>query len=367
MHVLVGVVGAALVLLVLAEFFVAFLLPRRVKRDPRIARQIYTVAWPVWRWVADRLPRRARDTMLGLFGPLGLIVMLGLWAFGVVVGYACLHWAGGSKLGPGGVEVTFGNDLYYSAGTFFSGTTNLAAHTTYAHVLNILEAATGFAILFIAIGYLPALFQAFSRREVAVSQLDPRAGSPPTAGALLLHSAGRGGWDDLDGYLEEWENWAAEVMETHLSYPVLGYFRSQHLNQNWLGALTTVLDTSAFTMVAGSEKASRTAQLTFAIGRHAIADLAFAFHTRTAPPSGDRLSEDALRELCEMLDEAGLELHGDGEMHAKLEELRDTYEPYARALSQRLALPLSEWLPPEELESNWQRASAQRRGRSLLP
>jgi hypothetical protein len=265
------------------------------------------------------------------------------------------------------VKVTFGNDLYYSAGTFFSGTTNLAAHTTYAHILNILEAATGFAILFIAIGYLPALFQAFSRREVAVSQLDPRAGSPPTAGALLLHSAGRGGWDDLDGYLEEWENWAAEVMETHLSYPVLGYFRSQHLNQNWLGALTTVLDTSAFTMVAGSEKASRTAQLTFAIGRHAIADLAFAFHTRTAPASGDRLSEEALRELCDMLDEAGLELHGDGEMHAKLEELRDSYEPYARALSQRLALPLSEWLPPEELESNWQRASAQRRGRSLLP
>lgn len=367
MRVVVGIAGALLILLVLAEFFVAFLLPRRVKRDPRIARQIYTVAWPVWKWIANRLPAGARDTMLGFFGPLGLLAMLALWTFGVVVGYACLHWAGGSKLGPGGSAVGFGNDLYYSAGAFFSGTTNLAAHTPYAHILNIFEAATGFAVLFIAIGYLPALFQAFSRREVAVSQLDPRAGSPPTAGTLLIHSAGRGGWGDLDGYLEEWENWAAELMETHLSYPVLGYFRSQHLNQNWLAALVTILDTSAFTMLAGPADASRTAQLTFAIGRHAIADLAFAFHTRTAPPAGDRLSPEALRDLCERVEEAGLQLNGDGDVHEQLEELRETYEPYARALSRRLALPLPEWLPPEELETNWQRASAQRRGRSLLP
>jgi hypothetical protein len=366
-HVVVGIVGAVLVLLVLAEFFVAFLLPRRVKRDPRIARQIYTVAWPAWRSVANKLPPGARDTMLGLFGPLGLLAMLALWTFGVVVGYACLHWAGGSKLGPGGSSVTFGNDLYYSAGAFFSGTTDLAAHTTYSHILNIFEAVTGFAVLFIAIGYLPALFQAFSRREVAVSQLDPRAGSPPTAGALLIHSAGRGGWEDLDGYLEEWENWSAELMETHLSYPVLGYYRSQHLDQNWLAALTTILDACSFTMVAGPAEASRTAQLTFAIGRHAIADLAFAFHTRTAPAEGDRLSSDAFQELCQRVEESGLPLDVDDGTYLQLTELRESYEPYARALSRGLALPLPDWLPPEELETNWQRASAQRRGRSLLP
>jgi len=365
-HPLVGVAGALLIVLVLAEFFVSFLLPRRVKRDPRLARQVYAVAWPAWKWLAGHLPARARDTMLGLFGPLGMLAMLALWIFGVVVGYACLHWAGGSKLGTGGSAVGFGKDLYYSSGAFFSGTTELSAHTAYSDVLNILEAATGFAIFFIAIGYLPALFQAFSRREVAVSQLDPRAGSPPTAGALLIHSAGRGGWEDLDGYLEEWENWAAELMETHLSYPVLGYYRSQHLDQNWLAALVTVLDTCAFTMVAGPPDAGRTAQLTFAIGRHAIADLAFAFRTRTAPAEGDRLSAEALEELCSRVEDAGLELTENPDMGPQLKELRDSYEPYARALSRGLALPLPDWLPPEELETNWQRASAQRRGRSLL-
>jgi hypothetical protein len=99
---------------------------------------------------------------------------------------------------------------------------------------------------------------------------------------------------------------------------------------------------------------------------HAIADLAFAFRTRTAPAEGDRLSPDALTELCERVEEAGLELTENPELRAQLKELRESYEPYARALSRRLALPLPDWLPPEELETNWQRASAQRRGRSLL-
>jgi hypothetical protein len=367
MHVLVGIAGGALILLMLSEFFVSFLLPRRVKRDPRIARQIYTVLWPLWRAAANRLPQASRDTMLGFFGPLGLLWMLSLWTFGLMLGYACLHWAGGSKLGPGGSAVGFGNDLYYSAGAFLSATTDLAAHTSYAHLLNIFEAATGFAVLFIAIGYLPALFQAFSRREVAVSQLDPRAGTPPTAGALLLHSAGRGGWEDLDEYLEEWETWAAELMETHLSYPVLGYFRSQHLDQNWLAALTTILDTCAFTMVVGAPEAGRTAQLTFALGRHAIADLSFAFHTKSAPAEGDRLSEADLARLCADLEEAGMTVNRSEDSYERLDEIRETYEPYVRALSQRLALPLPGWLPPEELESNWERSSAQRRGKSLLP
>src|SRR6266536_1474758 len=95
---------------------------------------------------------------------------------------------------------------------------------------------------------LPTLFQAFSKRETALSQLDPRAGSPPTAGALLVRSGQRGGWQDLDAYLQQWEVWTAELMETQLSYPMLGYFRSQHMNQNWVAALTTVVDTCAFSM-----------------------------------------------------------------------------------------------------------------------
>src|SRR5206468_9138936 len=127
--------------------------------------------------------------------------------------------------------VGWGGDLLFSAGGFLGGATDLTPTDGFARALFLLEAACGFGVLFIAIGYLPALFQAFSRREIAVSQLDPRAGSPPTAGALLDRAGQRGGWASLDEYLSNWELWAAELMETHLSYPILSYFRSQHLNQ----------------------------------------------------------------------------------------------------------------------------------------
>ena len=195
MRVLVGVLSVALIALMLAEFFVTFLLPRRVKRDPRIARQFFVVVWRPWRAIAARLSRAGGDTMLGIFGPIGLLFLLGFLSAGVIVGFAGLHWADRSDLGVAN-GAHFGNDLYFSAGSFFTASTTTGPVGGVAKFLQIAEAGSGFAVLFISIGYLPALFQAFSRRETAISQLDPRAGSPPTAGALLQRSGQRGGWSE---------------------------------------------------------------------------------------------------------------------------------------------------------------------------
>jgi hypothetical protein len=151
------------------------------------------------------------------------------------------------------------------------------------------------------------MFQAFSRRETAISQLDPRAGSPPTAGTLLERTGQRGGWDELDAYLREWETWAAEVMETQPSYPIIGWFRSQHLNQNWLAAPTTVVDTCAF-CIAYAPRASLGAEMTFAIGRHALADHAFSYRARLPADAPERLSDEGLDELISRVEGSGLEL-----------------------------------------------------------
>src|SRR5438477_5901721 len=168
MRIAVGVISFALIGLMLAESFVTFLLPRRVKREPRIARQFFAVFWKPWRAIASRLPRVAADTMLGVFGPLGLLGVLFVLSSGVVVGFAGLQWANHSELrGAGFADI--GDDLYFSAGSFVSVSTPLSPGDTLARVLQIAEGAAGFAVLFIAIGYLPALFQAFSRREIALS------------------------------------------------------------------------------------------------------------------------------------------------------------------------------------------------------
>src|SRR3954452_8150900 len=302
MRALVAIPAIALIAVMLFEFFVSFLLPQRVKHEARFARAILVRLWRAWRWGAGRLQGSGGDTWLGFFGPIALLTMLATWVVGLVLGFAALQWAFDVHLAGAGTSIA--DDLYYSAGSFFSAATNLSS-TGGARWIEIAEANCGYLVLFGAIGYLPALFQAYSRSEVAVSQLDARAGSPPSAGTLLYRSGRRGGWTDLDAYLAEWENWAAELMETHLSYPQLAFYRSQHVNQNWLAALVTVLDPSAFAIAVAPER-TPAAELTFAIGRHAVADLAYAFRAQPEAGDGYRLDDATFERLRSNVEEVGL-------------------------------------------------------------
>lgn len=365
-RVVVGIAGALLVLAMLTEFFVTFLLPRRVKRDPRLARGLYRAAWGPWRALARRLPETPQDTVLGFFGPIWIIATIAIWSLGIVLGFACMFWASDTAVSVHTSD--FGDAIYYSAAAFFSAGTNLNPTDAFGRALQIGEAACGFAVLFIAIGYLPALYQAFSRREVAVSQLDPRAGSPPTAATLLLQAGERGRWEQLAAYLAEWEVWTAELMETHLAYPVLGYFRSQHVNQNWLASLVSVVDACAFFIAATPEQGDEGAVLTFAIGRHALADLAHVFRVRLPDDDHERLTREQFDELHGRLSAAGVGLVDSDEAWDHLAKLRRAYEPYARGLSALLALRLPDWMPVGEVEKNWRLAAWQSRRRtSRLP
>jgi hypothetical protein len=353
-RILVGILGGALVGLMLVEIFVTFLLPRRVKRDPRIVRSVFAYAWLPWRRLARGLSSQAADTVLGIYGPFGVILNLVLWVFAMMFGYACLQWAGGSHLAPGHA-VAFGNDLFFSAATMAStGTAGLSAHSTFARVVQVIDAGSGLAVIAIVIGYLPALYQAFSRREATVSQLDARAGSPPSAGRLVLRSAQSGGWPALDDYLSSWETWVAELMETHLAYPVLAYFRSQHVNQNWLSAMCTVLDACAFTIAAAPRGTVDSARFTFAIARHAVVDLSYSFHVEPVPPAVDRLPIEDLQELVRQLREVGVEPDAAlATLRERSARMRALYEPYINALGERLELGLPRFLAPESPSDNW--------------
>jgi hypothetical protein len=354
MRILVGVLGGALVALMLFEIFLAFLLPRRVKRDPLLARRVAIYAFRPWRALARRLPDSAGDTLLGMYGPFGLLLDLGLWVAMLMLGYACLQWAGGSHLRAVGA-VDFGQDLYFSAASLVSsGTAGLASHSTFARVVQVLDAATGLGVLTIVIGYLPSLYQAFSRRETTVSQLDARAGSPPSAGRLVVRATQRGGWPALNDYLRGWEVWSAELMETHLSYPVLAYFRSQHVNQNWLSALCTILDASALAVCAAPEGTVEEARFTFAISRHAIADLAYTFRAKPVAGAVDRLPPADFAALIAEVSASGVELRDTPEViRERLERFRRLYEPYAQVLAERVELRLPPWLAPESPTDNW--------------
>jgi hypothetical protein len=355
MRILVGVLGGVLVALMLLEIFFAFLLPRRVKRDPQIVRRVFSYAWRPWRAIAGRMPPQTEDTMLGIYGPFGLILNLVLWVGLMMLGYACLQWAAGSHLGPAGRPVNFGSDLYFSAATMTTdGPAGLSTHTAFAEAIQVVTAASGLAVLAIVIGYLPSLYQAFSRRETTVSQLDARAGSPPSAGRLLIRTTHRHGWPELNRYLSSWETWVAELMETHLAYPVLGYFRSQHVNQNWLSAMCTLLDTCAFAIAAAPQGSVESARFTYAIARHAVVDLSYSFHVEPLPPAEDRLPRSAIEDLSAQLRDVGVEPAVDvATLEERLTRIRGSYEPYINALGERLGLPLPPWLAPESPTDNW--------------
>jgi len=361
MRAVVAVISVALLATVLLEAFETVVLPRRVTRRIRLTRLFYRVTWRPWAALARRLGSRARrEAYLGFFGPLSLLLLLGVWAGGLILGFGMLQWALGSPLhGPGG-RIGVGTYIYLSGSTFFTlGLGDVTPLGPVGRALTVGEAGVGFGFLALVIGYLPVIYQAFSRREANISLLDARAGSPPSA-AELLRRHGQS-MDELGRLLRDWERWSADLLESHLSYPVLCYYRSQHTNQSWLAALTTILDASALVMVGIDGAPTRQAQLTFAMARHAVLDLAQIF----APgppraPDPDRLSPELLRRLRAALAAEGITLRDASAAEERLATLRRMYEPYVNALAEYLLMVLPPWISATDDFDNWQTSAWER-------
>ena len=356
MEILAAVFGAAIIFIVLWDAFETIVLPRRVPRRVRLTRLFYRYTWRPWSAAARLLPPgKRRETYLSFFGPLSLLLLLSVWAAGLIVGFAIMHWALGSAINVADRSANFGTDLYLSGTTFFTlGLGDVIPSTPFTRALTVIEAGMGFGFLALVIGYLPVLYQSFSRREVNITLLDARAGSPPTAAELLRRHNTAQGLDALQRLLRDFERWAAELLESHISYPVLAYFRSQHVNQSWLGALTTLLDASALVMVGIEGGGARQAQLTFAIARHAVVDLAQVFVTPPRSPAADRLSPAEFSKLRARLAAAGLQFLEGGAVEARLLELRRMYEPYVNSLADYLQVSIPPWMPALQAKDNWQ-------------
>ena len=193
----------------------------------------------------------------------------------------------------------------------------------------------GFGFLAVVISYLPALYQSFSRRELNISLLDARAGSPPTAREMLRRNSDHRG--NLRRPSTSGNAPPPRLLESHISFPVLAYFRSQHDNQSWLSALTSVLDATALCQAGIDGAPARQAQLTFAMARHAVVDLAQVFNTPPHDPPEPRLTPDSLEVLRSQLAEAGVQLSLTPEAEQRLAKLRSVSEPVRRGPGGALA------------------------------
>ena len=283
-----------------------------------------------------------------------MVMLFTVWATALITGFGMLEWALQDPRAPHHSPLS--EQIYMSGVTFFTlGYGDVVPHSTAGRVVGVVEAGSGIGFIAVVIGYLPVLYQLFSRREAHVIQLDGRAGSPPTAGTMLIRHAEGRGLDKLDDLLREWEVWASELLESHLSYPMLVYYRSQHDNQSWLAALTAIMDTCALILVGLDDMPPLQARMTFTMARQVVVEMARTLGVQPTPFQGfDRLPAEGYARLEALLAGSGLKWTSDAEGAMTLGALRATYEPLLAGLATVLLLPLPGWMAAEDAADHWQ-------------
>ena len=364
MHLAALITGCLIIGTMLWDIFETIALPRTAIRKVRLARGFYRCTWRLWVAVARRLrPDISRESFLALYGPLSIFGLLTVWTGGLVMGFALLQWSQRTLMSdlPGDSRLF---DLAYLSGStlFTLGVCDLAPRNEAGRLLTVAEAAIGLTLLTLVLSYLPVLYGSFSRREARLTLLDVRAGTPPAAAELLRSLATTGDPAALSEFLKEWEYWCSELLESHISYPVVAYFRSQHRRQSWVSALATVLDLSALLKVGVDGLCTWRADQTFAIARHAAVDLAQILGG-PVDPTVDRLPPEELAALRRDLGDAGLTLSLEADAH--LAELRRSYEPYVVALSNRLMVATPPWRHATAVRHNWKTNPSQDGGAHL--
>jgi hypothetical protein len=356
MHGWASIAGVVLIFVILLDAFETIVLPRRIKRTLRITGWFYKNTWTIWTGLARHIPlANRREGFLAYFGPLSLIFLLVFWAIGLIFGFACVQYGLGEHLQLSGEQITFGKVIYHSGETFFTlGYGDITPNNAAARFLAVLEAGMGFAFLAIVIGYLPVVYSSFSTREIEISLLDARAGSPPTATEFMGRLGCCPDQSVLDGIFRDWERWCAELLSTHISYPVLVFFRSQHSNQSWLSALTVMLDVTSLIMTGVDGIHPDQAKLTFAMARHAAVDLAQVLNARYSPHDAERNTAEELKRMREELAQHGVTFYAGADAAERLARLRALYEPYVYALARRLVMTVPPWLRSEYKKDNWQ-------------
>jgi hypothetical protein len=357
MHWWASIIGFALILIILMDAFETVVLPRRIRRTFfRISSRFYRKTWRLWTRVGLHIkaPNR-REGFLAYYGPLSLFPLLGFWALGLILGFACVQYGLGEHLTLANEKITFGKVVYLSGETFFTlGYGDITPNNTAARALAVLEAGMGFAFLGVVIGYLPVVYNFFAAREIEISLLDARAGSPPTAAEFLGRLGCCPEQTVLDEIFRDWERWCADLLSSHISYPVLVFFRSQHPNQSWVSALTAMLDVTSLIMTGVGGIHPDQAKLTFAMARHAAVDLSQVVNAQYSPHDAERLTDENLASLRTDLAKHGVALSLGADATERLAELRLLYEPYLQALSRRLLMPLPSWVPSDHKKDNWQ-------------
>jgi hypothetical protein len=273
-------------------------------------------------------------------------LLLLLWGGLMIVGFAMIYHGLGRRFESASGSLGFGTLLYMSASTFSTlGLGDVTSTDPIARLFIILEASTGYLFLGLIITYMPVLEQAYAEREVGNLLIHSRAGHPPGAIKFLHRYASPERLEILRGNLREGERWMASILQSHLSHPVLSFYRAQHWGRSWLDSLTIVLDSCAVLIVGGDGAAAEQARLTYRMGIHLLKDLTGALSLTTDPRRSGRLTDADLPALIAALESCAMAWTIGPRQTAQLLRLVRRYEVYLVPLAEWLVIPLPAWLP----------------------
>jgi Ion channel len=344
-EVIEGIAGGLLVAVVLIDVFLTVVVPRRAPDSGRRLRfSVYLVPglWQLWRWVGWRMLSAARrEAFLGLYGSLIVIVMLATWVAGLVVGYGLLLDALRAQLRP--EPENFSASLYFAGTSLLTlGFGDVVATGGFARLVALVAAATGLGLFALCITLLFTLYGSFQRREVAVVVLESGAGAPPSGVTLLETYAQAGILDDLPQLFRDWQSWAAEVLDSHLAYPILAYFRSSHDNDSWISSLGAVMDASTLVLTTIKDGPKGWAKLSRSVGGHCLEDLVAYFRLPSEPQVGVERAE--FDEARRRLERAGFVLEDADRSWESFARLRQEYAGRVNALALYWATPPAQWI-----------------------
>ncbi len=344
-NVLSVAIGAALVLLTMNDVFQSVIVPRAVGRHYRISYYAWRGAWTLWpalAWKVSAGDDERREDLLAYFAPGMLIALLAMWSALLILGYGTILW--GLRAGLSPAVHSYGTAAYF-AGTSLTtiGFGDFAGRTAGTRFFSIVAGASGLSLFAILTAYLFALFGSFQARETFVVMVGARTGTPPSGVDLLAIAGYTQTVGNLDGLLRDAQRWVAQVMESHLAYPVLAYFRSSHDYQSWIGTLGTLLDAATLTMTTIDGVSNGEARIFYNIGRHAAHDLTkYLGVVREVTSAG--LERDEFESACDRLIHAGYRLYDRNASWERFASMRATYAPQLNSLARFFVIPPLQWI-----------------------
>ncbi|MBV8639023.1 MAG: two pore domain potassium channel family protein [Candidatus Eremiobacteraeota bacterium] len=343
-RVVLTLLGVIFVVLALNDVFQSVIVPRAVGRSFRVSHILWRFGWRLWPRLSFRIyggNEPAREDFLALFAPVTLVVQLIVWSILVLVGFGMIFWASSHDIGPH--PRTFWEAVYFAGTSYFTiGFGDYVGRSGWTRLCSLAAGAAGFGVVGTTTAFLFAIFGAFQSREQFVLTVGARAGTPPSGVALLVIAQEARIVDSLPVLMRSAQSWCALVMETHLAYPVLAYFRSSHDYQSWVGTLGTLLDAATLLLTTVQGDAGE-ARILYDIGRHASRDLSSYFRM----PSDENesgLTREEFDNACEHLKTAGYALHDRAAAWERFVTLRRAYATHLDALAHYFSIPPLQWI-----------------------